>query len=129
LFIGGAFLQPRILIAEDEEVLRNLLCMYFKRENYLIEEAENGAIALEKALTSDFDLIILDILMPIKDGLTVLQELRLLKETPVVILSVKGGINEKRDAIKMGATDYILKPFSPAQFVQTIKDLLEAKQS
>ncbi|MHC0036260.1 response regulator transcription factor [Pseudoneobacillus sp. C159] len=121
-----SLIQPRILIAEDEEVLRDLLVKYFRRENYLIEEVDNGVDAVEKAMINEYDLIILDILMPKMDGLDALQEIRKTRETPVVILSVKGGISEKREAIKMGATDYILKPFSPSEFVKTIKVILSS---
>ncbi|MFD2444935.1 response regulator transcription factor [Bacillus sp. CGMCC 1.16607] len=121
-------MQPKILIAEDEEVLRQLLCMYLKRENYLIEEVDNGAEALEKGLMNDYDLIILDILMPGKDGLTVLKELRKVKATPIVILTVEGGFSERTQGIQMGATDYIFKPFSPAQFVKRIKEILESNK-
>jgi DNA-binding response OmpR family regulator len=118
------FSITRILIAEDEEILRSLLVKYFTREGFSIVEVDNGEDALNKALDEDFDIIILDILMPRKDGLTVLQELRLKKDTPVVILSVKGGWTEKREAIQMGATDYVLKPFSPAEFVKTVKEIV-----
>jgi two-component system, OmpR family, response regulator ResD len=122
--MGVLSIQTKILIAEDEDVLRSLLVKYFTREGFSIIEVNNGEDALNKALDIDFDLIILDILMPLKDGLTVLQELRLQKNTPVVILSVKGGWTEKREAIQMGATDYVLKPFSPAEFVKTVKGIL-----
>ena len=120
-------IQPRILIAEDEEVLRSLLCMYFRRENYLIEETDNGDDTLKKALSSDYDLIILDVLMPGKDGISVLQELRAVKDTPVFILSVKGGGQEEKEAIQIGANDYILKPFSPGTFVNKVKEFIEAR--
>jgi two-component system response regulator ResD len=120
-------IQPRILIAEDEEVLRSLLCMYFRRENYLIEETGNGDDTLKKALSTDYDLIILDVLMPGKDGISVLQELRAVKDTPVFILSVKGGGQEEQEAIRIGANDYILKPFSPGAFVKKVKEFIEAR--
>ncbi|NHM31652.1 response regulator [Neobacillus terrae] len=120
-------IQPRILIAEDEEVLRSLLCMYFRRENYLIEETDNGDDTLKKVLSSDYDLIILDVLMPGKDGISVLQELRAVKDTPVFILSVKGGGQEKQEAIRIGVNDYIQKPFSPGVFVSKVKEFIEAR--
>ncbi|WP_071459650.1 response regulator transcription factor [Bacillus massilinigeriensis] len=118
-------MQKRILIAEDESVMRRLLKMYLTREGYLVDEAVNGTETLRKALSLDYDLILLDIFMPEKNGLSVLEELRVERRTPVFLLSAIGGEEEQREGIKMGADDYIIKPFSPAELMTRVKSYFD----
>lgn len=80
----------KILVVDDEERIRRLLKMYLEREEYIIDEAENGDMALSKALDNDYDLILLDIMMPGKDGIEVCRELREKKTTPIIMLTAKG---------------------------------------
>ncbi|CAM3961130.1 response regulator transcription factor [Mesobacillus zeae] len=120
--MGEIFISKKILVAEDEAVMRRLLNMYLTRESFIVEEAPNGSIALEKALSEDFDMILLDILMPEKNGLDVLQELRTVKDTPVILLSALGGEEDQQEGIKLGANGYVIKPFSPAILIMQIKE-------
>ncbi|MCM3123123.1 response regulator [Mesobacillus sp. AQ2] len=114
----------RVLVAEDEQRICQLLKMYLERESFEVEVANNGVTALEKAIQGSFDIIILDILMPGKDGFTVLEEIRKTKATPVIMLSAKGEANDLKRGEELGASDYILKPFSPKDVVSKIKDLV-----
>lgn len=114
----------RVLVAEDEQRISQLLKMYLERESFEVEVANNGVAALEKAIQESFDIIILDILMPGKDGFTVLEEIRKTKATPVIMLSAKGEANDLKRGEELGASDYILKPFSPKDVVSKIKDLV-----
>ncbi|WP_041488997.1 response regulator, partial [Bacillus pseudomycoides] len=82
--------EPRILIVDDEDRIRRLLKMYLEREQYTIDEADNGDTALEKALQNDYDLILLDIMMPGKDGIEVCKGIREKKATPIIMLTAKG---------------------------------------
>lgn len=114
----------RILVVDDEERIRRLLRMYLERENYIIDEAEDGNIALNKALTNDYDIILLDLMMPGKDGLEVCRELREKKSTPVIMLTAKGEEMNRVQGFEVGTDDYIVKPFSPREVVLRVKALL-----
>lgn len=114
----------RILIVDDEERIRRLLKMYLERENYLIDEAEDGNEALEKALANEYDLILLDLMMPGKDGIEVCRELREKKATPVIMLTAKGEEVNRVQGFEVGTDDYIVKPFSPREVVLRVKALL-----
>ncbi|MCZ2990673.1 response regulator transcription factor, partial [Acinetobacter baumannii] len=82
--------ESRILIVDDEDRIRRLLKMYLEREQYTIEEADNGDTALEMALQNDYDLILLDLMMPGKDGIEVCKGVREKKATPIIMLTAKG---------------------------------------
>jgi len=116
--------EATLLIVDDEERIRRLLKMYLERENYEIEEAENGEEALEKALKTDYDLILLDLMLPGMDGIDVCQKLREKKATPVIMLTAKGEESNRVEGFEVGADDYIVKPFSPREVVLRVKALL-----
>src|SRR5699024_2191711 len=82
--------SAKILVVDDEERIRRLIRMYLEREDFLIEEADNGKDALDMALENDYDVILLDIMMPEMDGIEVCEELRKEKKTPVIMLTAKG---------------------------------------
>jgi len=117
-------MEKRILIAEDEIRISNLLTLYLEREAFLVDVVDNGDEACEKALEGSYDVIILDILMPGKDGFAVLEEIRKTKETPVIMLSAKGEEQDLKRGEDLGANEYILKPFSPRDVVSKITGLL-----
>ena len=114
----------KILVVDDEERIRRLLKMYLERENYIIDEAEDGNEALSKAHAEDYDLILLDIMMPGKDGIEVCRELREKKSTPVIMLTAKGEEINRVQGFEVGTDDYIVKPFSPREVVLRVKALL-----
>lgn len=116
--------EVKILIVDDEERIRRLLKMYLERENYQIDEAADGNTALKKALDNDYDLILLDIMMPGKDGIEVCKELREKKATPVIMLTAKGEEANRVQGFEVGTDDYIVKPFSPREVVLRVKALL-----
>lgn len=116
--------DAKILIVDDEARIRRLIRMYLEREEYTIDEAENGTEALELALKNNYDVILLDIMMPEMDGIEVCQELRLEKDTPVIMLTAKGEEANRVQGFETGADDYIVKPFSPREVVLRVKALL-----
>lgn len=116
--------EGKILVVDDEERIRRLLKMYLERENYYIEEAENGDVALEMALNQDYDLIVLDIMMPGIDGVEVCRLLREKKATPIIMLTAKGEEANRVHGLEAGADDYIVKPFSPREVVLRVKAIL-----
>ena len=116
--------EIRILIVDDEERIRRLLKMYLEREDYIIDEAQDGNEAILKAVENDYDLILLDIMMPGKDGIEVCRELREHKSTPVIMLTAKGEEINRVQGFEVGTDDYIVKPFSPREVVLRVKALL-----
>ena len=114
----------KILVVDDEERIRRLLKMYLEREDYVIEEAEDGNQALSMALENDYDCILLDLMMPGKDGIEVCRELREKKATPVIMLTAKGEEVNRVQGFEVGTDDYIVKPFSPREVVLRVKALL-----
>lgn len=121
--------EARILVVDDEDRIRRLLKMYLERENYLIEEAEDGETALIKAIENDYDCILLDLMMPGKNGIEVCKELRALKSTPVIMLTAKGEEANRVEGFEVGTDDYIVKPFSPREVVLRVKALLRRSSS
>lgn len=115
----------KLLVVDDEERIRRLLKMYLEREGYVVEEAENGQIALQLALENEYNCILLDIMMPEKDGIEVITELREHKDTPVILLTAKGEEANRVEGFELGADDYIVKPFSPREVVLRVKALLK----
>ncbi|AQS56637.1 MAG: response regulator transcription factor [Novibacillus thermophilus] len=116
--------QERILVVDDEARIRRLVRMYLEREGYEIEEAEDGDTALAKALETDYDLILLDLMLPGMDGIDVCQELRKKKATPVIMLTARGEETNRIQGFEVGADDYVVKPFSPRELVHRVKALL-----
>ncbi|PKG24164.1 response regulator transcription factor [Niallia nealsonii] len=116
--------EIKLLVVDDEERIRRLLKMYLERENFLVEEAEDGEEALTKAMATDYDAILLDLMMPGKDGMEVCKELREKKATPVIMLTAKGEEINRVQGFEAGTDDYIVKPFSPREVVLRVKALL-----
>ncbi len=113
-----------ILVVDDEERIRRLLRMYLEKENYCIDEAEDGESALRKALDQDYDLILLDVMLPGIDGNEVCARLRQVKSTPVIMLTAKGEETNRVQGFESGADDYVVKPFSPREVIYRVKAIL-----
>ncbi|MGG4032559.1 response regulator transcription factor [Paenibacillus cisolokensis] len=113
-----------ILVVDDEERIRRLLKMYLEKEGYRIEEAEDGETALRMATASDYDLILLDVMLPGIDGIEVCSRLRQVKATPVIMLTAKGEEMNRVQGFEVGADDYVVKPFSPREVIYRVKAVL-----
>ncbi len=118
-------LNRKILIVEDEKRLRDLLRDYLKKEGYEIDLAGNGEEGLNLALKTDYDLILLDVMMPFMDGFDMLKALRQKKNTRVFFLTAKAMDEDYIDAYEIGADDYMTKPFSPKILVLKVKNLFQ----
>lgn len=116
--------KEKILVVDDEDRIRRLVRMYLEREGFIVEEADNGDDALQLAFKTDYDVILLDIMMPGMDGIEVCQELRHEKATPVIMLTAKGEETNRVQGFEVGADDYIVKPFSPREVVLRVKAIL-----
>lgn len=116
--------QARILVVDDEERIRRLLRLYLEKENMLIDEAHDGEEALNKALETDYDLIMLDLMLPKMDGIEVCKRLREKKSTPVIMITARGEETSRIEGFEVGADDYVVKPFSPREVVARVKAVL-----
>lgn len=116
--------KDRILVVDDEERIRRLLKMYLEKEGYAIDEAMDGESALQMALETDYDLILLDLMLPGMDGVEVCTRLRQSKSTPVIMLTAKGEEVNRVQGFEVGADDYVVKPFSPREVIYRVKAIL-----
>ncbi len=114
-----------ILIVDDEERIRRLLKMYLERDGFIVDEADDGEIALDKVLNIDYDLIILDLMLPGADGINVCKKVRETKATPIIMLTAKGEETNRVHGFEAGADDYVVKPFSPREVVYRVKAILK----
>lgn len=119
---------PLILIAEDEPQIARILAGYLQRDGYHTAHAANGRAALEQHLMLKPDLILLDVQMPLQDGWSVLTQLRRRGETPVIMLTARDQDADKLAALRVGADDYIVKPFNPAEVVARVAAVLRRSQ-
>lgn len=113
-----------LLIVDDEAQMRELICMYARREGYRCTEAEDGEQALMLLERQAFDLIVLDVMMPGLDGLTFCMKVRETSDIPIIFVTARGGEADKVSGLKMGADDYVVKPFSPRELLARIEALL-----
>jgi DNA-binding response OmpR family regulator len=112
----------RLLLAEDEEELANPLVEVLKRQNYVVDLVYNGQDAYDWAIGCKYDGIILDIMMPVKNGLEVLQELRALGiDTPVLLLTARTEVEDRVKGLDLGADDYLTKPFAMKELLARIR--------
>lgn len=114
----------RILIVEDEEKMRTYLQRGLTEASYGVAVAGNGEDGLFMALEEDFDLLILDVMLPVIDGLEVLRRLRQRKSTPVLLLTARDSVPDKVEGLELGADDYLAKPFAYAELLARIRSLL-----
>jgi len=118
-------MSKNILIIEDELRIRFLLRDYFSKEGFNIIEAEDGALGIKAFQSNKVDLILLDIMMPNIDGITVLQTIREVSNVPIILLTAKSEEDDKLFGYEVGADDYITKPFSPKILIAKVKALLK----
>lgn len=119
----------KILVIDDEENIRDLVCAYLEKENYKVKQAADGVEGLALARSFAPDLIVLDIMLPGMDGLSLLTELRKTSDVYVIMLTAKTEEVDKVVGLSIGADDYLTKPFSPRELVARIKAALRRIQS
>lgn len=119
--------MSRILIIEDEEKIARFIELELSHEGYETDKAFNGREGLEKSEGGDYDLIILDIMLPELSGIEVLRRLRKTKDTPVILLTARDSVTDKVTGLDMGANDYITKPFAIEELLARIRVILRKK--
>lgn len=113
--------KKKILIVEDEAQISRFLQLELEHENYACTACADGREALNTALANDFDLIILDVMLPSLNGIEVLRRLRLEKQTPVIILTARDQVVDKVNGLDIGANDYMTKPFAIEELLARIR--------
>ena len=117
----------KILVVDDESRVRRIVKDFLKREDYSVDEAEDGLEALEKFNENTYDAILLDVMMPYKDGWEVCKEIRRTSNVPIVMLTAKSEEDDEVKGFQLGVDDYISKPFSPKILVLRLNTLLHKK--
>jgi DNA-binding response OmpR family regulator len=113
--------MSRILIVEDEQAIAELERDYLELSGFEVEVANDGQTGLHKALSEDYDLIILDLMLPEVDGFEICRQVRAEKNTPIIMVSAKKDDIDKIRGLGLGADDYMTKPFSPSELVARVK--------
>ena len=119
----------KILICDDEELIRNVIKEYLLMENYTVYEALDGKEALEIVKNKEIDLIVMDIMMPNMDGYQAVREIKKIKDIPCIMLSARNQEFDKLVGFDMGIDDYVTKPFSPKELIARIKAVTKRMQN
>lgn len=114
----------RILLIEDESRIREMVKEYLENEGFVITEAVDGADGLDKFKNSEFDMLVLDVMLPKVDGWSVCREVRRISSIPVMMLTARGEEYDRLFGFELGVDDYIVKPFSPKELVARMKAVL-----
>ncbi len=116
--------KNKVLIVDDEANICELIRLYVEKEGYNAIIATDGAKAVEKFMQEKPDMVLLDIMLPVKDGWQVCREIRAVSDTPIIMLTAKGETFDKVLGLELGADDYIVKPFEPKELVARMKAVL-----
>lgn len=117
-----------ILVIEDDENINGLLCNILKGNGYEVQSSLNGWEGYEFAMKNDYDLILMDLMLPMKSGEEILRELRTKKNTPVIVLSAKNEVYNRIELLRLGADDFICKPFDIDEVILRIEAVLRRTQ-
>ena len=119
----------KVLIVDDEALIRDVIKEYLKLENMDYLEANDGYEAIDLVKNNDFDVVIMDIMMPKMDGYTAVKEIRKFSDVPFIMLSARSEEYDKLTCFDIGADDYVTKPFSPREWIARIKAVTKRNQS
>lgn len=118
-----------ILLVEDEKNIREAVTAYLEKEGYWLTAVENGKEALEEFGRSNYDLVVLDLMLPKVSGEQVCRAIRDVSDVPIIMLTAKGEIEDRIIGFELGADDYLIKPFSPRELVARVRALLRRVHS
>ena len=114
----------KVLIADDNKQIVSILSEYCKKNNFIVSTVFDGEAALKEIEENEFDIILLDVMMPKKDGFDVCREVRTFSNVPIIMITARGEDYEKIMGLEIGADDYIVKPFSPGEIIARINAIL-----
>ena len=121
--------KAHILVVDDDDGIRSLVKQYLNENNFLVTSAISAEDAVQKINLIKFDLIVLDIMMPGKNGLEFTVENKQKINTPIILLTAKGEVSERVEGLEVGADDYLSKPFEPKELILRIKNILNKTKS
>jgi|AP58_3_1055460.scaffolds.fasta_scaffold18476_2 two-component system phosphate regulon response regulator OmpR len=119
--------RNHILVVDDDDRIRGLLKDYLSENNYIVSTAENSQEAKEKLNYINFDIIILDVMMPGQNGYDFTKEIKKKIKVPVILLTAKGEVENRIKGLELGADDYLGKPFEPKELLLRVKNIIEKK--
>lgn len=114
----------KVLIADDNKQIVSILSEYCKKNNFTVSTVFDGEAALKEIEENEFDIILLDVMMPKKDGFDICREVRTFSNVPIIMITARGEDYEKIMGLEIGADDYIVKPFSPGEIIARINAIL-----
>ena len=114
----------KVLIADDNKQIVSILSEYCKKNNFTVSTVFDGEAALKEIEENEFDIILLDVMMPKKDGFDVCRQVRTFSNVPIIMITARGEDYEKIMGLEIGADDYIVKPFSPGEIIARINTIL-----
>ena len=114
----------KVLIADDNKQIVSILSEYCKKNNFTVSTVFDGEAALKEIEENEFDIVLLDVMMPKKDGFDVCREVRTFSNVPIIMITARGEDYEKIMGLEIGADDYIVKPFSPGEIIARINAIL-----
>lgn len=117
--------MSRLLVVDDEFRIRQIIRKYAEFEGYTVEEAVDGMQAIEICRKEEFDLIIMDVMMPELDGFSACREIRKFRSTPIIMLSARGEEYDKIHGFELGSDDYVVKPFSPKELMMRVAAVIK----
>lgn len=116
--------QKHVLVVDDEVEMARLICTYLEKENYRTTVVHDGDEMIQMLRQQEVDVVVLDVMMPYMDGFTACAHVRQFSQVPIIMLTAKGDESDRVNGLKIGADDYIVKPFSPRELIARIEALL-----
>ncbi len=117
--------MSRLLVVDDEPRIRQIIRKYAEFEGHTVDEAVDGMQAIEVCKNKEFDLIIMDVMMPELDGFSACREIRKFRTTPIIMLSARGEEYDKIHGFELGSDDYVVKPFSPKELMMRVNAVIK----
>ncbi len=122
--MGGVYMHNKVLIVEDDSDIVELLRLYLESNNYITKDASDGIVALNLLKEEEFDIALVDIMLPKMDGYSLIKEVRKFSNIPIIIISAKTADMDKVLGLKLGADAYITKPFNPLEVIAYVEAIL-----
>lgn len=119
--------KPHVLVVDDDDRIRTLLSRFLRDNDFVVSTAKNGNDALDVLQCAYFDVLVVDVMMPEKNGLELTKELRATSDLPILLLTALGEVNDRINGLEIGADDYLSKPFEPKELVLRLRSILKRK--
>ena len=119
--------KPHVLVVDDDDRIRTLLSRFLRDNDFVVSTAKNGNDALDVLKCAYFDVLVVDVMMPEKNGLELTRELRATSDLPILLLTALGEVDDRIKGLEIGADDYLSKPFEPKELVLRLRSILKRK--